>query len=341
MSVKQVVKKIMPAFIWRQLRNAKENIVCKRAGHIQASRFLRWMSREDSKDAARIETRLAFDVHRLEKGLSHTQFRYGFGKGVLGEISGRMVLLEQADAHYAENPLYRQGLSVLHEYQQRHIENKYDLTDIASMFPKHIWQSAMDYEPDASSSAGSVVMDASSKADNLSKGFVQLAQNRYSVREYSSEPVSQKTLNSVYEVSMKTPSVCNRQATRIYQISDPEKIKRTLKIQGGLNGYSMPPVLLLITSDIRAFMMSAERNEPFVDGGLFSMSLLYALEAYGLAACPLNAMFNLSQDKATRKLLNLPDNELPIMYIAVGNFPDRVPVCRSVRRKPKDIVTII
>ena len=62
---------------------------------------------------------------------------------------------------------------------------------------------------------------------------------------------------------------------------------KALKIQGGFLGYAMPPVLLLVTSDIRAFMNNGERNEPFVDGGLFSMSLLYALEAYGLAACPL------------------------------------------------------
>lgn len=168
--------------------------------------------------------------------------------------------------------------------------------------------------------------------------FVQLAQNRYSVREYASKPVSQDLLDKVYEVSMKTPSVCNRHATRVYQITYPEKIATALKIQGGFNGYGMPPVLLLITSDIRAFMNNDERNEPFVDGGLFSMSLLYALEAYGLAACPLNAMFSLSQDRKTRALLNIPDYELPVMYIAVGNFPESVPVCRSTRRDPKAIV---
>lgn len=60
-------------------------------------------------------------------------------------------------------------------------------------------------------------MNSSAKADNLSKRFVQLTQNRYSVREYSDKPVSQELLDKVYEVSMKTPSVCNRQATRIYQ----------------------------------------------------------------------------------------------------------------------------
>lgn len=230
---------------------------------------------------------------------------------------------------------------MLHEYQHRHVDVNYDLTSVKAIFPKHIWESALDYEPNASSEAGSFIMNSSVKADNLSKGFVQLAQNRYSVREYSDKPVSQELLDKVYEVSMKTPSVCNRQATRIYQITDPEKIKAALKIQGGFNGYDMPPILLLIASDIRAFMNYGECNEPFADGGLFSMSLLYALEAYGLAACPLNAMFNLAQDRQTRELLNMPDYEFPVMYIAVGNFPASVPVCRSIRRAPESIVTRI
>lgn len=338
MSAKRIIKSIVPKFAWEKVRSLKNTMKASKARRIQYQRFMHWISLDTSTDKARVETRLTFDIHRLEKGLSHVNFRRGFGKAVLSEISKRMVLLEKADKNYVTNPLYQQGLSVLHEYQHRHNEVDYDLTSVRAMFPKHIWESALKYEPDVSSEAGSFIMNSSTKVDNLSKGFVQLAQNRYSVREYSDKPVSQELLDKVYEVSMKTPSVCNRQATRIYQITDPEKIEAALKIQGGFNGYDMPSVLLLITSDIRAFMNYGERNEPFVDGGLFSMSLLYALEAYGLAACPLNAMFNLAQDRQTRELLNMPDYEFPVMYIAVGNFLESVPVCRSVRRTPESIV---
>lgn len=339
MSVKQAVKAVVPQPIWNQLRRMKMMVWSPRAERMQTQRFLRWVSRDDSTDKARVETRLAFDIHRLEKGLSHVSFRYGFGKGVLREIAKRMAMLEKADPAYQTNPLYNQGLSALGEYKRRHMEANYDLSEIEAMFPKHIWQQA-DAAVD-SHRAGSFIMDAAGKHDNLSKGFVELAEHRYSVREYSSEPVSQNVLDKVYAIAMKTPSVCNRQATRVYQITDPAKVKAALDIQGGFRGYAPPPVLLLVTSDIRAFMSEAERNEPFTDGGLFSMSLLYALEAYGLAACPLNAMFSLSQEQQTRKLLSIPDNEFLVMYIAIGNFPDSVPVCRSTRKAAEIIVTKI
>lgn len=88
-----------------------------------------------STDKVRVETRLAFDIHRLEKGLSHVHFRLGFGKGVLSEISKRLVLLEKADPEYSVNPLYIQGLAVLHDNQRRHEEQGYDLAQVEAMFP--------------------------------------------------------------------------------------------------------------------------------------------------------------------------------------------------------------
>lgn len=61
-------------------------------------------------------------------------------------------------------------------------------------------------------------------------------------------------------MSMRTPSVCNRQPTRVHVILDKEVIAEALHIQGGVNGYPAPPALLMITSDLRAFMTSYERN---------------------------------------------------------------------------------
>ena len=344
MSVKKTIKKVAPKPLWDKAGAIKQAFKNQKARDEQAQRYSRWISQPESTDKARVETRLAFDIHRLEKGLSHQEFRLGFGRRVLAEIAKRMTMLERADPDYTKNPLYLQGLAVLHEYQTRHEGAGYDLSQVRSLFSPNIWQAAQEYDPKNPTNdvcAGSMPLTATSKAANQDKSFVDLAENRYSVREYADTAVSQEVLDKVYAVSMKTPSVCNRQATRIYEITNPEIISKALHIQGGFMGYKEPPVLLFITSDIRAFMDNNERNEPYVDGGLFSMSLLYALEAYSLAACPLNAMFSPKQDKATRELLSIPDYELPVMYIAVGNFPETVPVCVSTRKSADEIVRII
>lgn len=341
MSAKQSVKKIVPSALLQKAKSVKKSLADRKVNTRQMRRFSHWVSRPDSADKARIETRLTFDIHRLEKGLSHKDFRYGFGKQVVSEILVRMHMLQRADPDYAENPIYLQGLAVLHEYQERHRQAGYDLTWVNSFDNGEIWKSAEKYsstDADNHVSAGSKVLERDSKCENARKPFTELAMERYSVREYSMIPVDPASLNKAYDIAMKTPSVCNRQATRIYEITNKEVIRQALNIQGGFSGYKDPPVLLFVTSDIRAFMDSNERNEPFVDGGLFAMSLLYALEANGLAACPLNAMFSAQQDEKTRKLLGIPEFELPIMYIAVGNFPEEVPVCVSYRKTSDSIV---
>lgn len=333
MSFKSRLKSFIPRTLWCELRELKEYPEFTISYCTQRRRFRHWMSRENSFDRVHIQTRLAFDIHRLEKGLSHKHFRYGFGIHVIEDLSRHISMLEYADSSYVSNPLYIQAISVLSEYRKRHELVGYDLTKVQEIVPQHIWDAV---GLDDTQNAGSFVLDA--KNNNLEKNFVELAENRHSVREFSDVPVSQDLLDKIYQITLKTPSVCNRQASRIYQICRPDVIQRALDIQCGFRGYDTPPILLLVTSDIRAFLNENERNEPFVDGGLFCMSLLYALEAYGLAACPLNAMFSYSQDIKTRKLLGIPDYELPIMYIAVGNFPESIPVCKSMRYKVDNIV---
>ena len=113
MSAKQAIKQIVPRPIWAKLQSVKETHNGRKAEKTQSQRFMRWISLDSSTDKARVQTRLAFDIHRLEKGLSHhIHFRLGFGKGVLSEISKRLVLLEKADPAYSANPLYNQGLAV-------------------------------------------------------------------------------------------------------------------------------------------------------------------------------------------------------------------------------------
>lgn len=96
MSAKQAIKQIVPRPIWAKLQSVKEAHNGRKAERTQIQRFMRWISLDSSTDKERVQTRLAFDIHRLEKGLSHIHFRLGFGKGVLSEISKRLVLLEKS-----------------------------------------------------------------------------------------------------------------------------------------------------------------------------------------------------------------------------------------------------
>ncbi|WP_243386611.1 nitroreductase family protein [Bifidobacterium primatium] len=187
---------------------------------------------------------------------------------------------------------------------------------------------------------GAMVIRSSDKRHNDSLTFTQLMEKRHSVREFADESVSASEITKAVDIAMRTPSVCNRQPTRVHIITNPQLIRHAMPLQGGFRGYPMPPALVLITADNQAFMNQDERNEGYTDGGLFGMSLLLALEEQGLAACPLNTMLPMKRDEATRKLLGVPDSEFLVMYIAVGHFRDEVMTCKSQRFAADSIVTV-
>ena len=119
-----------------------------------------------------------------------------------------------------------------------------------------------------------------------------------------------------------TGTACNRQATRrVHVYTDKKQIADILEVQGGVRGYATPPRLLAITSDLRCWFGGHERNQGYVDAGLYAMELLLALEDQNLAACALNTMAFYKKSRKLRTACGIPDNEIFAMLIAVGPPP--------------------
>ncbi len=53
----------------------------------QMRRFRRNYAKRGSMRKAHLETQIIFFTHQIEKGLSHRDFRFGFGKGVLAQFA--------------------------------------------------------------------------------------------------------------------------------------------------------------------------------------------------------------------------------------------------------------
>jgi nitroreductase len=112
-------------------------------------------------------------------------------------------------------------------------------------------------------------------------------------------------------------------------ITNPDVISLFKKIH---NGFARPDqylsTLMVICFSKSSFDYPLERNQGYTDGGLFSMSIMYALTHLGLASCPLNANLSKIAEKKLRNAINLSDEFGLVMFIAVGHFQDKtiVPV---------------
>jgi nitroreductase len=182
--------------------------------------------------------------------------------------------------------------------------------------------------------------------EDFRKGLLENPENfflsRYSLREFNDSIVSEEKIQHAIQLAMKTPSACNRQAWHIYHTSQQKIKNQILEFQSGNKPFGEKiPNLLVITSDIKAFFSAEEHYQHWIDGGMLSMSIIYALHSLGIASCPLNWSQSSEKDKKFREEINIKDNHTIIMLLAVGYPDEDNKVCISERRPIDEIYTTL
>jgi nitroreductase len=165
---------------------------------------------------------------------------------------------------------------------------------------------------------------------------------RYSLREFQDKTVGDEMIHRAVRLAMKTPSVCNRQAWHIYHTCNKEVKNRVLNYQNGNRSFGKNiPNLLVVTTDLKAFLSASERYQHWIDGGLLSMSLMYAFHSLGIATCALNWSQLPKNDKLLRTAVNIKPSHTIIMLLAVGYPDENNKVCVSARRPFEEIYSTL
>ncbi len=162
--------------------------------------------------------------------------------------------------------------------------------------------------------------------------------SRFSLREFNNKKISETDFLRVFNLAIKTPSVCNRQAWHVYFSTEDKTIQKALSFQNGNKPFGEKiPNLLIITVDLKAFFSGNEHYQHWIDGGLMSMSLMYAFHSLGIATCALNWSQSPKIDKKTRKILDIKPEHTIIMMMAAGYPNKENKVCSSVRRPIEEV----
>jgi nitroreductase len=334
--------------------------------HERFVRSFRHARSDDGLSGAR--ARMIFHAHAIEKGLSRSNFRPGFGKIAVPGLAKEMNAWLAA-GRSTDDTFFVSSASVMRTYVERHRELNEDISHFWSLFGEQAQQIITDAHAreggvltaadvrDGHAPACALRLDdgvepvpehvadaavrrpGDDEAAAPDRGFLDVVYGRRSVREYTDQPVTDQEISRAVEIAMQSPSVCNRQAARVHQFEDPAVIKAVLDLQGGFSGYEMPPRLLLVSADLDAFLFATERNQAFVDGGLFMMSLLLGLTEVGLGSCSLNTAMGTKKEAGIRALIDIPDHEVFISFIAVGHYSADVLVPRSKRVAPDMVLT--
>lgn len=280
----------------------------------------------------KVKRDLALAYHIVEKGLTMPEARLGFGKEVVLSLMASIQKYQNLKLPIQDIE-FVQSVSVLKEYLEFHCEKNFKLDDELNKKLVALADQFKNIEglPQIKTGRDDYFRDKN-------KAFDHFCRSRYSVRNYTNQEIPLPLLYDCIDLAQRSPSFCNRQPTRVHIVKSKEQMKAILNIQNGNRGFGhLAETLLLISSVVSTTKDIHERFENHLNGGLFSMTLLNALHFNKIGACPLNWSVSDDKDIKLRELIEIPENEVVLMFISCGYLPDEFSIASSPRKSAKEI----
>lgn len=287
----------------------------------------------------KMEAHIILHYHGLEKGMLFENIKLGFGKYRVGQLH-----------HFLAVPLVEQNLDrsqinvayqIMCRYYELHQKADHDISAYYTQ-QQYTRYAALAAEELGDKKAG--VRDSTYEEfyANSNERFELFAHSRKSIRNFSGEYIPIARIQAAIELAKTAPSVCNRQATKVHLLEDKSKIDRVLGIQGGFSGFTdKVRQLLIVTNDRQFYYTAGERNQLYIDGGIFVMNLLYGLHYHKIASCPANWCKEHQDEKLLSKIIHIPSSQKIICMIPIGAAPAHFKTTLSHRRGLDEIMNII
>lgn len=280
--------------------------------------------------------KIIFNYHSLEKGLINEQIRYRYGKIKVEKLLKYIHIWVNNNYNLADSQ-FLTACSVLKKYFDIHKNNNVAINDYFSN------ENLLFIEQYAKNEIGGVYKFKSSNYfENSYNSFDKFSISRHSIRNFNKDIIPISIINEVIEIAKNAPSVCNRQSVKVFLIQDYLKVQKILKVQKGIEATAETiNQLLILTSDMNAFVSPVERNQMFVDGGVFLQNLLYSLHFKQVAACALNWSKPFYFENDIRKFIDIGHNLRIIAVVAFGNPTENFKVPFSFRKNNDEILEIV
>jgi nitroreductase len=335
LTIKKNIKKIIPKPIIKILKKELDIYKLKKNYKQDMKKYIKYSSHFNGLNSKRhFEAELIFYYHKIEKGLSLPIPRVGFGKNNAFHL---VAILEKYLIEYGWDDVSKVALNTLFEYYYFNEGNKLILKDLFTRLEK--LKSTLPIKSQISE--GGVTEITKALIDKSNLDFEEFAYTRYSIRNFAPGDVSLDIIKKAVHIAQKTPSVCNRQSSKVYVYGDDNFRKEILSYQNGNAGFGdSSSKILIVTSELQDFRGVIERNQSYIDGGMYSMSLIYALHSLGVGTCPLNLSITNETERKLKMAAKISESEVLIMMIAVGNLPDKLKVASSHRRKVEDVMSV-
>ncbi len=172
----------------------------------------------------------------------------------------------------------------------------------------------------------------------------QAIQERRSVKAYDPQhKMTEAEIQQLLSLAMLSPTAFNIQNWRFVVVTDPALRKEIRKVSWDQAQVEDASILIVLTADLKAWEKAPERywqnapkpvqdflvpaigqyytgnelvqrDEAMRSCGMAAMTIMLAAKEMGYDTCPMDGF----DFDAVAKLLNLPDDHTPVMFVVVG-----------------------
>ncbi len=144
---------------------------------------------------------------------------------------------------------------------------------------------------------------------------------RRSIRTYNKKEVADEDIQTLLESAMAAPSACNKRPWEFYVIRNKE-IQESLRKVSRYTNYESPLIIVVAADDKRS--LGHRINDFWIqDCAAAIENMLLTATSLGLSTCWCGLFPMVTPVKRTRKVLNLPENIIPMALIHIG-YSDEV-----------------
>lgn len=275
------------------------------------------------------------NTHSIEKGLSISRPRLGFGHNKQDEMMEQIRILYKSESSY-HREVCVMALNAINEYLLYHKSKLYEddfcnklncfLEDYAEVLEEKI--------------GGTVVFekkDICFKIPEIENFFL----TRHSIRNFDDKNIDVAKLKKALYLAQRAPSACNRQGVRTYVLSENTS-KMFAKELEGVGGFAEDvKQYILVTGKTSSYRIE-EQEQYIVSASMYAAYLTLTLHLYGLGACVIqrSVIWSNSWEK-TRKKLGIESDEQIICLLAVGNLKESCVVPLSHRMKNEEMIRFL
>lgn len=286
-------------------------------------------------DQDAVLAKLLRQTHTIEKGMAISNPRVGFGTAKVADL---LDLLDNyvALSYDTKKTGFQNAIATLKSYK--------DFQELHGFCEKNLFDRIQNYEKQYL-----IIKDGGIKRISLNDlqekkngNFEQFMISRHSIRQFDETDIDVKLVRKAVDLAKYAPTACNRQAYNVYLYSDKKKNDQIGELIAGNTGFqSEVKQYLIITGKLSSFYDSFERNQVYIEAGIFTMALSETLHYYGIANCVLQ---NGERRKIQKKLRNLcreiGEDEKIITFIAIGNYKKEVVYAVSNRKTVDEILKV-